>query len=262
MRPAAVVTGAGSGIGREIALALAKKGTSVFGVALGEGELARLAADAAALGGEVQTMAIDLTRAGAPLEVLEEAERRGLVVETLVNCAGVGVYGEHLDTEVDAVSKMITLNAAVLTELTTLAARRMRTRGRGNILNVASTAAFQPLPRLAAYAATKHYVAAFTLALREELAGTGVVVSLLCPGITNTPFIEGTGVKGGSRTDAVARRIAMTPESVARAAVSALETGERMAIAGAVNRAHYALSRALPASALSVAFERVTKMVS
>jgi hypothetical protein len=256
---AALVTGAGSGIGRAIAHGLARHGAHVFGVALGAGELEQLTREIEAAGGRVETLALDLTAPGAATHVHAEAARRGLVIDTLVSSAGMGLFGEHLSMDVAAVTRMITLNAVALTELFTLFARDMRARGEGRIMNVASTASFQPLPGLAAYAATKHYVAAFTLALADELEGTGVKVSLLCPGTTRTPFIEASGIKAGTRASALAQRVAMTPEEVASRALRALDTGERFVVAGALNRAHHALSRTVPPRALSRVFGRVAR---
>ncbi|MBK6518347.1 MAG: SDR family NAD(P)-dependent oxidoreductase [Polyangiaceae bacterium] len=259
MRGTAVVTGAGSGIGREITRELLRRGVSVVGVALGQAELDALERETAGSSATLCTLRLDLTEKDAAASVLREVDRRGLTVDTLVNCAGVGLYGEHLDLDDAAVDRMIALNVAALTSLSTAFARRMTRAGRGRILNVASTAAFQPLPRLCAYAATKHYVAAFTLGLAEELAGTGVIVSLLCPGITATPFIEGAGVGSGTPTDRLARRLAMSPEAVAVEAVDGLERGRGLVIAGRRNRAHYALTRALPERTFTRVFGRVTR---
>ncbi len=259
MAVTALVTGAGSGIGRAITLGLARKGARIFGVALGEDELARLRGDVQAEGAEIATLAVDLTAPGAVAQVRDAATSRGFVVDTLVGSAGVGLFGEHLSLDGAAVSRMIALNVTALTELTTLFARDMQARGHGRILNVASTASFQPLPGLAAYAATKHYVAAFTLALADELEGTGVNVSLLCPGTTQTPFIEAAGIQEGMRAASFARHLAMSPEAVAEHALRALETGERFVVAGALNRAHHALSRTVPTRTLSRVFGRMAR---
>jgi short-subunit dehydrogenase len=259
MRGVALVTGAGSGIGLEITRALFRRGQGVLGVALGQRELDDLAGEARESGAQLDTLAIDLTQEGAVDRVRSHATARGREVSTLVNCAGMGLYGEHLALDDAAVQRMVALNVGALTELSTKLARRMVARGHGQILNVASTAAFQPLPRLCAYTATKHYVAAFTLGLAEELRGTGVSVSLLCPGITDTPFIESSGIAGGTRTERLARRLSMTPEAVAEAAMSALDGPRGFVVAGRMNRAHYALSRTLPPRALTRVFERVTR---
>lgn len=259
MVAAAVVTGAGSGIGREIARELAERGVPLLGVALGAAELAALERELSGSSAPLHTLALDLTEPGATARLLAEVDRLGLAVDTLVNCAGVGLYGDQLELDERAVERMIALNVGALTALSTAFARRMTRAGRGRILNVASTASFQPLPRLCAYAATKHYVAAFTLGLAQELAGSGVSVSLLCPGITATPFIERAGVAGGTRTDRLARALAMTPEAVAKEAVRGLERGRGVVVAGRLNRAHYALSRALPARTLARVFARATR---
>jgi hypothetical protein len=255
----ALVTGGGSGIGRAIVQQLLARDIPVLAVALREDELADLRAQAR---GPLSTHAADLTREGAVDEVLAACERAGIELELLVNCAGVGLFGEHVDLDRRALWRMIGLNAAALSDLCALVGARLRARGRGAILNVASTASFQPLPRLAAYSATKHFVAAFSEALAEELAPHGVQVSVLHPGTTRTAFLTGAGIDATPDGDGVGRladRFAMDPAPVAEAAIAGLLRGERRIVPGLGNRAHDLARRVVPQTVLTRLFGRVTR---
>ena len=153
----ALVTGGGSGIGRALVGELLARGVPVMAAALDGAELASLRVEGV---GRLATYAVDLTREGAVDELLAACEAAGIEVELLVNCAGVGLFGEHVEIDRAALRRMITLNATALSDLCAAVGGKLRARGRGAILNVASTASFQPLPRLAAYAASKQFVAA------------------------------------------------------------------------------------------------------
>ena len=255
----ALVTGGGSGIGRALVLQLLARGVPVMAVALRDEELAALRADS---DGPLATHAIDLTREGAVDEVIAACERAGIEVDLLVNCAGVGMFGEHVDLDRKALWRMIGLNAAALSDLCAVVGAQLRTRGRGAILNVASTASFQPLPRLAAYAASKHFVAALSEALAEELAPHGVQVSVLHPGTTRTAFLAGAGIDAGPDGQGIGRladRIAMDPSAVATAAIEGLLRGDRRIVPGLSNRAHDLAQRVLPRTMLTRLFGRVTR---
>lgn len=255
----ALVTGGGSGIGRALVHELLARGVPVMAVALHDEELAPLRADNSGL---LHTHAVDLTREGAVDEVIAACERVGLDLELLVNCAGVGLFGDHVDLDRRALSRMIGLNAAVLSDLCAVVGGLMRARGRGTILNVASTASFQPLPRLAAYAASKHFVAALSEALAVELAPHGVQVSLLHPGTTRTAFLAGAGIDAGPDGQGVGRladRFAMGPAEVAAGALAGLLRGERRIVPGLGNRAHDLAQRVVPRSVLTRLFGRVTR---
>lgn len=254
----ALVTGGGSGIGRELVRQLLARDVPVMAVALHDEELTALRADSR---GPLATHAVDLTREGAVDEVLAACERAGIAVELLVNCAGVGLFGDHVDLDRAALRRMIGLNAAALADLCAAVGAQLRARGRGAILNVASTASFQPLPRLAAYAATKHFVAALSEALAEELAPHGVQVSVLHPGTTRTPFLAGAGVDTADAQGVgrLADRVAMDPAEVATAAIEGLLRGERRIVPGASNRAHDLAQRVLPRTLLTRLFGRVTR---
>ncbi|HTM21853.1 MAG TPA: SDR family NAD(P)-dependent oxidoreductase [Kofleriaceae bacterium] len=252
----ALVTGGGSGIGRELCRQLHARGCALLAVSLGADELAALAAELRG-GAPVHTLAIDLAADGTAARVEAAARERGLDIDLLINCAGFGLWGDHLELADARVRAMLGVNLVALTELCTRFGRLMRARGGGRILNVASTASFQPLPHLAAYAATKHYVDAFSLALADELAPAGVTVSVLYPGATRTPFLAGAGLD--ERSGAVARRVAMTPERVAARAIEGLLAGERRIVPGGVNRGHFWLSRVVPDRVASRAWRAIWK---
>lgn len=233
-RPVALITGASSGIGREIARIAAGRGHDLVLVARSEDELVRLAGELAAEhGAEAWVVPVDLSLREGPSTLVEAVDRRGLAVDVLVNAAGFGLYGEFLETDVDVERGMIDLNVGAVTELTKAFARRMAARGSGRIMNVASTAAFQPGPRMAVYYATKAYVLSLSAALAEELEGTGVTVTCLAPGPTETGF-QDTARAGASRVFADATT--MDAPTVARKGWEAMEKGRAVHVPGAWNR--------------------------
>ncbi|MEW6705568.1 MAG: SDR family oxidoreductase [Pseudomonadota bacterium] len=229
----ALVTGASGGIGQEIARELAAAGYALVLVARDAARLARVADELAqAHGVPVQPLPCDLAQAGA-VEALAQALAQGdIVPEVLVNNAGFGVYGEHARTDWQAEHGMIELNVTALTALTKRLLPGMVRRGRGRILNVASTAAFQPGPYMAVYYATKAYVLSYSEALAEELSSSGITVTALCPGPTATAFsqraqaVDSALFKGKRLPDA---------SEVARYGVRALQRGRRVAVHGCMN---------------------------
>lgn len=251
-KPLAVVTGGGSGIGRAICRELHGRGYAIFAQSLGEAELGEVRAE---LGSDVHTLALDLSRPGAASTLVEALHTAGLEPDILVNCAGLGVWGEHVELDAGRVETMLGVNVSALTSLCGLLGREMKARGRGRILNVASTASFQPLPHLAGYAATKHYVVAFSRALAQELGPHGVHVSVVCPGTTRTPFLAAAGID--AKVDKVAERFAMLPQEVAIRSVAGMLAGRRHIVPGGINRVHYWVSRFMPACVMSSLWRRV-----
>ena len=260
-RRATLITGGSSGIGLALARRFHARGEALFVVSLDGGELAALRQALERPGAaSIVTLACDLTASGAVAQVLAHADASGLEIDTLVNCAGFGLWGEHVSLDPAKVQRMIALNVSALTELCGLAGAAMKARGRGTILNVASTAAFQPLPRFAAYAATKAYVVSLTHALAEELAPHGVQVAVLCPGTTKTPFLAAAGLdpNGAKRSvGTLADKIAMDPDKVAEYALEGLRRGERLIVPGPGNRGHLWLSRLFPDRVAAQAWQRL-----
>jgi short-subunit dehydrogenase len=220
-----LITGALSGIGRELARLFAGDGADLVLIARSEGRLRELAGELAAdYGVTAQVVPADLSRPGSPDQIVETLAQRQTDVDVLVNNAGFGARGPVAGIGVQRQLEMIEVNVAALTRLTALLLPGMLERRRGGILNVASTAAFQPGPNSAVYYATKAYVLSFTKALAEEVRGSGVRVSCLAPGPTDTGFAAQAGA-AGSR---LFRRGVMDAGRVARAGHEGLRRGKSL----------------------------------
>jgi short-subunit dehydrogenase len=234
-RPLALVTGASGGIGADLARELAADGHDLVLVARSEAPMRalgdRLAQDH---GIRADVVAIDLGRPGAAADLVADLSARGLTVDVLVNNAGIGMSGPFVAGDPAQLSTMVQLNVLTLTELTRALLPGMVARKRGRILNVASTAAFQPGPGMAAYYATKAYVLSLSEALAHELKGSGVTVTALCPGPTRTAFVDAADM-GGSRLFRWGLVPVMDAADVARRGYQALKAGKPVAIAGLVN---------------------------
>ena len=223
----ALITGASSGIGESFARQLAALGKDLIVVARREDKLVALAEDlSAAHGVQVHVIAADLAWPGAAAALFEQTERLGLAVDLLVNNAGFAQVGAFADLPFDAQAAMVRLNVGAVVELTRLYLPAMRRRRRGGIINVASNAAFQPVPYMSLYAATKAFVLHFSEGLNEEVKGDGVRVLALCPGATATGFWSVAGVLE-DRTGMMT-----SPDKVAAAALRALERGRAFVVPG------------------------------
>ncbi|WP_077086504.1 SDR family NAD(P)-dependent oxidoreductase [Mycobacterium rhizamassiliense] len=224
----AVVTGASSGIGADIARELADRGHGVTLVARREDRLRELADE---LSGRVRVEVIgcDVADAAARAGLLDEVERRGLTTEILVNNAGIGTIGSVAKTPVDAELAQVRVNVEAVIDLTTRAVQQMVPRGRGAILNVGSTAGYHPFPGQVGYAATKAFVINYTQGLRGELAGTGVTLALLNPGPVRTEFLATAGMDARAFAAAFPKFLWKPSREVARAGVDALD-GDRGAV--------------------------------
>jgi short-subunit dehydrogenase len=233
-----LVTGAGAGIGREFARQFHKKGAYVIGASLIQEELDSLRTELA----RSSMFAVDLTAEGAIEQLMSHIVAQDLRIDAFVNNAGIGLFGEHLSLDQGRVEKMLQLNVLAFTRIFSEVASQMRSHRQGVILNVASTTAFQPLPYLAAYAASKHYVLAFSEAMAQELAPHNVHITTLCPGTTRTAFLAGCGLdvdkaaKGS--LSALADKVAMTPRDVAAKGISAMEKKQGVVVPGLLNQAH------------------------
>ncbi len=224
-----LMTGASSGIGYELARRFSRDGHSLVLVARSTERLEEVAKE---LKTSVTPIALDLSRPGSAAELFSELRTRSIEIEILVNCAGFGASGLFAQTDLDVEREMMQLNMISLTELTKLALPDMIRRRAGRILNVASTAAFQPGPRMAVYYASKSYVLSFSEALANELAGTGVTVTTLCPGPTYTGFGKRAGIDGAN----VFRAGVMSAEAVADAGYGGLMKGKGLVIPGLRNK--------------------------
>jgi short-subunit dehydrogenase len=194
LRPVAVVTGASSGIGSDLARELARDGYDLVLVARRAEPMERLAEELKAYGSSAIVIAADLSKPGAATSLAGELDSLGLAVDVLINNAGVGGHGRFDCTDFVRLGEMLQLNVVALTELTRLLLPGMVARRRGRVMLVASTAAFQPGPQMAVYCATKAYVLSFGEAIAYELKGTGVTITTLCPGATATEFSRAAGV--------------------------------------------------------------------
>jgi short-subunit dehydrogenase len=237
----ALVTGASSGIGLAFARALRSRGERLILVARRGDRLRELARE---LGEEeAEVMVADLAAPGAIKDLTAAIEGHGLSVDLLVNNAGLGHTGRFQEEGRDTVLRMIDVNVRALVELTHALLPAMVARGRGRIVNVASNAAFQPVPFLTVYAATKAFVLSFTEGLATELRGTGVKVQALCPGLTRTEF-QTVAEPGPGLL--IAKMPAMSAKDVVACSLRALEGGRLRVVAGFSNRLLAAVEGVVP----------------
>lgn len=248
-RQTALITGASSGIGLDFARLFAEGGYDVVLVARSEGKLRELAAELSGkYGVRAVPLAADLADAAAPGRLAERLEAEGLTVDVLVNNAGYASYGPFAETDLRDEMNMIQVNIAALTALTKRMVPGMVARKQGRILNVASTAAFQPGPLMAVYYATKAYVLSFSEALSNELQGTGVTVTCLCPGPTKTGFQARAKME---ESKLVKGKDIMDSATVARAGYEALHRGTAVIVPGLMNKMMTQSVRLLPRGAVT-----------
>ena len=242
--PTALITGASGGIGELLARKLAAGGHDVVLVARSRPQLEALAHELEEQHGvAAHVIAADLSDPAAAEQLYAQATARNLPVDILVNNAGFGSAGAFLDLDLAGQLQMIQVNIASLVTLSHSFGRGMRVRGSGRILNIASTAGFQPGPYMATYYATKAFVISFSVALAHELRGSGVSVTCHCPGPTNTSFAERAGIQA-SRLFQTAK--VATARDVADDAYRAMMAGRRLVVHGALNRFGAASVRLMP----------------
>ncbi|HBB89294.1 MAG TPA: hypothetical protein DC047_16945 [Blastocatellia bacterium] len=240
---ATLITGASSGIGEVFARRLAARGRNVLLVARSEEKLITLCNELGRSNSiRAQYVALDLSLPESPARLFEEAEKRGLTIDLLVNNAGFGSFGDFAKADLARELNMIDLNVKALVELTYRFLQPMRDRKQGAIINVASTAAFQAVPFMATYAATKAFVLSFSEALWEENRAFGVKVMALCPGVTDTNFFE------AARGEKPPARASQTPEEVVDTALRGLARGRSHIISGWINRVMTESERLAPRS--------------
>lgn len=228
MKKVALITGASAGLGVEFARQLASRGHRLVLAARRKDRLEALAREL----GNARAVAIDLSKSRSAAKLLADLEAAGEQVEMLINNAGFGLIGRFAELDAKRERQMIDLNVGTLTDLCRAVAPAMIKRKSGAILNVASTAAFQPGPNMAVYFATKAYVLSFTEALHEELKPHGVHVSALCPGPTRTEFGEVAGFGGNGLFD----RVAMESPEVVKAGLDGLDKNHAVVVPGLANK--------------------------
>lgn len=233
-RQTALITGASGGIGLELARLFAAGGYDLVLVARSADKLEELAGELRKHGGAVRVLAKDLAKPESPEEVFRELEAAGVAVDVLVNNAGFATYGPFVEIDLGRELEELQLNVVTLTHLTKKLLPGMLARRRGGVLNLASTAGFQPGPLMAVYYATKAYVISFSEALAEELSGTGVTVSVLCPGPTATGFQRRAGMEASKLFSGMLQ--VADAAAVARAGYEGFRAGKRIVIPGLINK--------------------------
>jgi uncharacterized protein len=243
----ALITGASGGIGLDLAREFAKDGYNLVLVARSKDKLEALATDfTKQYTISVAVIAKDLSKASVPDELYNELKTLGIQIDTLVNNAGFGTYGKFTDTSLEQELQAMRLNMVALTHLSKLFVKDMVARKNGKILNVASTAAFQPGPLMAVYYATKAYVLSFSEAIANELEGTGVTVTVLCPGPTESGFQERAAMQESKLLQKGGIMRIMTSPEVARQGYEATKRGQVLVIPGFTNRLGAFLPRLTP----------------
>lgn len=242
---ATLVTGASSGLGVEFARLAAERKQDLVLVARSTEKLEALAAELRAQSVTVTVVAEDLAETTSVARLMATLAGENIVIDTLINNAGVGKLGAFATMSDDAIAGMIDLNVRTLTLLARSLLPGMLERKNGRILNVASTAAFQPGPLMAVYYATKAYVVSWSLALSNELAGTGITVTCLCPGPTSTGFQK---VAGMNRSAMFKSAFLMSAARAASIGYSAMLRGRTLIVAGKRNSVIAFCTRLLPRS--------------
>ncbi|SFL96935.1 SDR family oxidoreductase [Pseudomonas sp. NFACC46-3] len=238
-----LITGASSGFGEEFARQYAAQGKSLVLVARRLDKLEALSKELRErFGTEVITEQVDLSSIPAVIDLHKRLVQQGIAVDVLINNAGHGLQGPFLDHAIDQSLAMIDLDIASLTTMTRLFAQDMRIRRRGHILQVASLLSYQGVKNFAVYSAAKAYVLRFSEALHQELKGDGVVVTALCPGMSDTGFAQSANQ---TLTPAL-KMVMMQPQPVVRAGIRALQAGRMSVVPGFGNKALTVLTWATP----------------
>lgn len=245
----ALVTGASGGIGEAIARQLASRGADLILVARSADRLHALAGELSQQHGiRAEVIAADLSCPDAGRTLEAEVAARGLQVDLLVNNAGFGGFSEFARQDPQDIGEMIAVNITALTDLTRRFLPPMLERGRGRVLNVASTAGFVPGPLMAVYYATKAYVLSFSEGVNEELRGTGLSVTALCPGPVDTGFQDAASLHESRLMSGLTRLAVVDVDTVARIGVEATLRGQGVAVAGGANKLQVSAFRLLPRS--------------
>jgi uncharacterized protein len=242
-----VVTGAGSGIGKEFTKLYLEDGSHVLAVSLVQAELDQLSEDFGFGATRLQTLQMDLSKPDSAAALLQWCQENDWFPDTLINNAGFACFGDAVDLAPERVANMLELNVITLTMTSMLFGSQMKKRGHGAILNVGSTAGMVPSVRFASYGASKSYVNTFTYALAAELKRYGVTVTCLTPGATQTKFAQAGGIDTFAEKSLLhnmfEKNKAGSPAEVARAGYDALAAGKRQALVGKGAKLAAVLSR-------------------
>ncbi len=252
----ALITGASSGIGKEIAYILAIKGYNLILASRKEDELNKIKND---LDNKVDVIVIpiDLSETGSGFTLFNKVNDLNLNIEFLVNNAGFGLFGRSIEFDTSLVEQMCVLNMVTLTTLSNLFGKMMTKSGKGYILNVASTASYQPIPYFAAYSASKSYVLSFSKSLHQELKEFGVTVTCLSPGPTKTNFFE-VALVGASKSF-FSGKPTMNAEEVAEIGVNACFEGRSSIIAGGFNNIGAVITKMIPLKLMQLVLKNYVK---
>ncbi|WP_156299291.1 SDR family NAD(P)-dependent oxidoreductase [Streptobacillus canis] len=245
-----LITGASSGIGKEMAKIYAQKGHNLILVARRIEILEELKNEYSNL--DIHILQKDLANIACCQEIYEYTQDKGLFVETLINNAGVGLFGDFIETDLERELSMINLNISSLISLTKLYLVNMKKENRGQILNVSSVASFMPGPKMSVYYATKAFVTSFTNALSHELKDTNIKVSILAPGATSTGFVKSSNLENSKLFDNMRVQSA---ETVAKYALDNL--GERLIIPGVLNKLSVFSTRFVPTKIMMYFVEKI-----
>jgi uncharacterized protein len=256
VRQRALVTGASNGIGLELARVLAREGYDLVVTARNRSVLEGVARDlSSAYRVLVHPVAADLAVPGGAQALIQEIASAGLAVDVLVNNAGFGLFGPFATTPLDNEQRMIDLNISAVVTLTKLCLPGMVARRRGRVLNIASTAAFLPGPKMAVYYATKAFVLSFSEAIADELRATGVTVTVLCPGPTETGFQQVARLQKSR----LVQGAMMGAADVAEAGYRGMLAGRPLVIPGASNRLVPVMTRMLPRRLVTIVSRRAAE---
>ncbi len=249
-----LITGATSGIGEAVAHQLAEKKHNLLLVARNEQKLKQLCNELANNNIEAHYISADLSKSEAVSYVFEEAKKKNLFVNTLVNNAGIGSSGEFVNNNLQSELEMLQLNNASLVALCHLFLPEMKNNKSGNIINVGSMASFFPSPYMSVYAASKMFVRSFTQALTEECKPYGVNVMLFCPGLTSSNFMNTSANNNEWGKTLVKGAYTQTPEQVVAEMIKALEQKKTFRISGFQNAMSAKIGALIPYSTIARVF--------
>jgi len=254
-KPWALVTGASSGIGRALSVEFAKNGYNLVVISRDQEALQVLADQCRqSYQSEILVVTRDLTREGIAVEIVNELDSRGIVVDVLINNAGFGVHGDFMSTPLNQELDMVRIQINIMLELTKYLLPGMIQKKKGAILNVGSVYSYSPVPFQAVYGACKAFMFSFSDSIGNELKDKGITVSLLCPGVTRTAFRRRAGMKDKKSTSG------LSAEEVAKAGFLAVARGKKTVVPGFWNKVFVTLVRIIPRVWVSPVMRRINQI--